>query len=109
MALLWSPDLRLPTVRKSHGSQGTPVLSDGPFDGRPAQRNGFKPGADWHNAEKLVFPRLKRENKSREGTKHNEEETIVNRTLAVLGIATLGTSMAVAGAGLAQTTSKSTK
>src|ERR1700757_3241715 len=58
--------------------------------------------------EKLVFPRSKRENKSYEGTKHNEQETIVNRTLAVLGIAALGTLLVAAGAGLAQT-SKSTK
>jgi mono/diheme cytochrome c family protein len=40
---------------------------------------------------------------------HNQQETIVNRTLAVLGIAALGTSLAVAGAGRAQTSSKSTK
>jgi mono/diheme cytochrome c family protein len=33
----------------------------------------------------------------------------VNRTLAVLGTAALGTALAVAGVGLAQTSSKSTK
>ena len=38
---------------------------------------------------------------------HNEQERIVNRILAAVGIATLGTSLAVAGVSLAQT--KTTK
>ena len=38
---------------------------------------------------------------------HDEQERIVNRILAALGIVALGTSLAVAGAGLAQT--KTTK